>query len=172
MINQKKLLRSDIRRECDSPTYEQGEECFRRGLVLDWSIKSEGALFVQITATVRGMAIMPYKQNIRIVWRSDFSSAEIDGFCSCTDSFNCKHIAAVCLKYINATTNTADSANSDCMQWLANLTEAPRTLTNTDEFIAYLLKPNKKPRELTVEFLITREKKNRWVTQRQKNDIK
>ena len=159
MINQKKLLRSDIRRECDSPTYEQGEECFRRGLVLDWSIKSEGALFVQITATVRGMAIMPYKQNIRIVWRSDFSSAEIDGFCSCTDSFNCKHIAAVCLKYINATTNTADSANSDCMQWLANLTEAPRTLTNTDEFIAYLLKPNKKPRELTVEFLITREKK-------------
>lgn len=160
MINQKKLLRSDIRRECDTQTFEQGEECFRRGLVLDWFIKNEGALFVQISATVRGMAIMPYKQNIRIVWRSDFSSAEIDGYCSCTESFNCKHIAAVCLKYLSASTHAADSVDHDCLQWLANLTDIPQPSVKTEEFIAYLLKPNKKPSELTVDFLITKERKN------------
>ena len=98
MNNAKKLLRSDIRHHCEDAAYESGKDYFERGRMREFSIQNQGALFVQISASVKGSAPLPYRQNIRINWRQDLRSAEIDGECSCRVGYNCKHVAAVCLQ--------------------------------------------------------------------------
>ncbi|MDP2902626.1 MAG: DEAD/DEAH box helicase [Methylovulum sp.] len=171
MNNLKKLLRSDIRYECEDADYERGKDYFERGLVLNLAVQSEGVLFVQLNATVKGTAINPYKQNIRIVWRPDYSSAEIDGDCSCPVGYNCKHVAAVCLKY-QAGTQPAINTTPDCLEWLTNLNEPLPPAHNVyEEFIAYLLKPGKNRHEFTVDFLITKEKKTGGLTRGRKTSL-
>ena len=105
MIKQKKLLRSDIRYECGDAFYERGRSYFERGMVINLTVKSEGALFVQLNAAVKGSHKDPYRQNIRIIWRPDYSAAEIEGDCTCPIGYNCKHVAAVCLMYQNPKQN-------------------------------------------------------------------
>lgn len=172
MNNPKKLLRSDIRYECEDTAYERGKEYFEKGMVLDLVVKSEGALFVQLNATVKGNAINPYKQNIRIVWRPDYSSAEIDGDCSCPVGYNCKHVAAVCLKYQASTQNPSQIAAPNCFDWLESLYEPIQQPHNAyEEFIAYLLKPGKNPHEFIIDFLITKEKKSGGLNKGRKTTL-
>ncbi len=172
MNNPKKLLRSDIRYECEDIYYERGKDYFDRGLVLNLAIQSEGTLFVQLNATVKGTAINPYKQNIRIVWRSDYSSAEIDGDCSCPVGYNCKHVAAACLKYQATTQISSQNILPDCLQWLTQLNESVPPAHNVyEEFIAYLLKPGKNEHEFTVDFLVTKEKKTGGLTRGRKTTL-
>jgi hypothetical protein len=96
---QKKLLLSDILYECGDTCYECGQSYFEMGSVLGLDIKGEGPLFVQFNSSVKGSSKTPYKQNIRIIWLPDFSAAEIEGDCTCSVSYNCKHVAAACLMY-------------------------------------------------------------------------
>ncbi|MDO9106056.1 MAG: SNF2-related protein [Methylovulum sp.] len=171
MNNSKKLLRSDIRYECEDTAYERGRHYFEKGMVIDLVVKSEGALFVQLNATVKGSAINPYKQNIRIVWRPDYSSAEIDGDCSCPVGYNCKHIAAVCLKY-QAGTQTPAATAPNCLDWLTSLSEPAQPPQDSyEEFIAYILKPGKNPHDLVVDFLITKEKKTGGLNKGRKTTL-
>lgn len=174
MTTSKKLLNSDIRYECEDDFYERGKQYFEKGMVLDVNVKSEGALFVQLNATVKGTASNPYRQNIRIVWRPDFSSAEIDGDCSCPVGYNCKHVAAACLKYQASTlpSSASSSARASCLDWLNSLTEpAPLQHSHHQDFIAYILKPGNNAHELTVDFLITREKKSGGLSKGRKTSL-
>ncbi len=163
MNKSKKLLRSDIRYECGDTSYERGRSYFENGRVVYLAIKNEGALFVQLNASVEGSGSNPYKQNIRIAWRSDYSAAKIVGNCSCPVGYNCKHVAAACLMYQNSnqTLSSSPDTGSDCLDWLDSLNE--QDLQQHDkyrDFIAYILKPANTKYELTVDFLITKEKKS------------
>ncbi|GAB6139734.1 DEAD/DEAH box helicase [Methylosoma difficile] len=172
MTNPKKLHDSDIRHECGDHALERGKSYFAKGLVLNMAIKSEGALFVQINATVKGTASNPYKQNIRVVWRPDFSSAEIEGSCSCPLSYNCKHIAAVCCKYQASLSEPWGDESAQCMQWLEALHSKPaEPLDAYQEFIAYILKPGRFPQEFTVDFLITKAKKTGGLSKGRKTNL-
>ncbi|MGZ8927964.1 MAG: SNF2-related protein [Methylobacter sp.] len=161
MINQKKLLRSDIRYECGDAFYERGRSYFERGMVINFTVKSEGALFVQLNAAVKGTNVDPYRQNIRIIWRPDYSAAEIEGDCTCPIGYNCKHVAAVCLMYQNPKQNLpATEDKTNCLDWLDSLHEqVPKQRDAYQDFIAYILKPGNTKHEFTVEFLITKAKK-------------
>jgi superfamily II DNA or RNA helicase len=161
MINAKKLLRSDIRYECGDAFYERGRSYFEKDMVIDLTVKSEGALFVQLNAAVQGSHKDPYRQNIRIIWRPDYSAAEIEGDCTCPVGYNCKHVAAVCLKYQNPKRNLPGQDNkTSCLDWLDSLHEqAPKQHDDYQDFIAYILKPGNAKYEFTVEFLITKAKK-------------
>lgn len=169
----KKLLRSDIRYECEDSAYERGKSYYERGMVINLTVKSEGALFVQLNTTVKGSLTNPYKQNIRIVWRFDYSSAEIKGNCSCTIGYNCKHVAAACLMYQASTQNPASSSKStNCLEWLDNLYEQiPLPHDVYQDFIAYILKPGKVSHELIVDFLITKEKKSGGLSKGRKTTL-
>jgi superfamily II DNA or RNA helicase len=157
---QKKLLQADIRYECEDNAYERGKVYYEKGGVTHLTIKSEGTLFVQLNATVKGSASIPYKQNIRIVWRSDFSSAEIEGHCSCPVGYNCKHVAAACLKYQAMIQNPDSVAEADCLRWLDSLNANLAVQADgIQDFIIYLLKPSRSAQTLTVELSVTREKK-------------
>jgi superfamily II DNA or RNA helicase len=161
IINAKKLLRSDIRYECGDAFYERGRSYFEKDRVIDVTVKSEGALFVQLNAAVQGSHKDPYRQNIRIIWRPDYSAAEIEGDCTCPVGYNCKHVAAVCMKYQNPKRNLpAQNNKTSCLDWLDSLHEqAPKQHDDYQDFIAYILKPGNTKYEFTVEFLITKAKK-------------
>jgi len=173
MNKQKKLLRSDIRYECGDAFYERGRSYFERGMVINLAITNEGALFVQLNAAVKGSHKDPYRQNIRIVWRPDYSAAEIEGDCTCPVGYNCKHVAAVCLMYQNSNLSfSASNAKPNCLDWLDSLhQQAPEQHNTSQEFIAYILKPGNAKHEFTVEFLITKAKKTGGVNKGRKTTL-
>ncbi|MDP1667094.1 MAG: SNF2-related protein [Methylobacter sp.] len=173
MNKQKKLLRSDIRYECGDAFYERGRSYFERGAVINLTVKSEGALFVQINAAVKGSHKDPYRQNIRIVWRPDYRAAEIEGDCTCPVGYNCKHVAAVCLMYQNSNQSFAASdTKSSCLDWLDSLHEpAPRQHDAHQDFIAYILKPGNAKHQFTIDLLITKEKKTGGLNKGRKTTL-
>ncbi|MDD5578904.1 MAG: SNF2-related protein [Methylobacter sp.] len=173
MDKPKKLLRSDIRYECGDGSYERGRSYFEKGLVVDLAIKSEGVLFVQLNAAVKGSGRSPYKQNIRIIWRPDFSAAEIEGDCSCPVGFNCKHIAAACLMYQNSTQplTLAPIKAPSCFDWLDSLNEKLPKDNRDHDFIVYILKPGKNKHEIIFEFVITKEKKSGGLSKGRKTTL-
>jgi superfamily II DNA or RNA helicase len=163
MVNQKELHKSDIIEECGQTYYDRGKQYFKLGMVLHCKVTSEGALFTQLNASVRGSEITPYKQNIRITWRPDLDSADIEGNCSCPVGYNCKHIAAVCLAYQHQIPSIAASnRDAACLQWLDDLQLAsrPKTQENSPEFLAYVLRTSRLKNELTVDPVVTKEKKS------------
>ena len=170
---QKKLLRSDIRYECGDSFYERGRDYFERAAVTDLTIKSEGPLFIQLNAAVKGSHKNPYKQSIRIIWRADYSAAEIEGDCTCPVGYNCKHVAAVCLMFQSAKQGFPISeAKPDCLEWLNNFhVKAPKQVDVNQEFIAYLLKPGAAKLEFTIEFLITKNKKTGGLNKGRKTTL-
>ncbi len=174
MANEKKLLRSDIVKECGASFYERGKAYYESGLVERCKVTSEGALFTQLNATVEGSANSPYKQNIRIVWRPDYRSAEIEGSCSCPIGYNCKHIVAACLAYQdNNLAGERKRSESGCLQWLDSLSQPAHAPKNEDtqEFIAYILKPARANNELTVDLIITKEKKFGGLSKGRKTNL-
>ena len=161
MKNQKKLLHSDIRYECEDSAYEQGKAYYEQGRVLELVVKSEGALFVQLNATVKGNGVIPYKQNIRIVWKPNFSASEITGNCTCPNGYNCKHVAAVCLKYLERSQAPNQAATTNCLDWLASLaTSTPAKTPDNNEVIIFVLKPGKNVHEVIFDLIVTKHKKN------------
>ncbi|MEQ1530401.1 MAG: SNF2-related protein, partial [Methylococcales bacterium] len=162
MSKSKKLLSADIRYGCSDSSYERGKRYYENGQVLDLNTQSEGALFVQLNASVKGSVNIPYKQNIRIIWRPDFSSAEIIGNCSCPVGFNCKHVAAVCMKYRNPNLSPVKTkAGPSCLDWLQDFDKQNKTVAQDlfQEFIAYVLVPGKNAHEFSINLLITKAKK-------------
>ena len=162
MIKSKKLLRSDIRYECGDSFYEEGRSYFEKGRVVNLTIQNEGALFVHLNSSVEGSGTNPYKQNIRIIWRPDYSAAQIKGDCSCQVGYNCKHVAVACLAYQNSnqTLSSAPDTSTSCLAWLDSLNEPATQKPNIcQEFIAYILKPGNTKNDFTVDFLITKANK-------------
>ena len=162
MNDEKKLTRSDIVLECGEEFYQRGKRYYAMGMVLQCRVSSEGALYTQLNATVRGSDASPYKQNIRITWRSGYRSADIEGSCSCPVGYNCKHVVAVCLMYQNAGLDAPQVESAMCLEWLDSFQPpsvgAPEN-ENAQEFIAYILKPGKAKPDLALELVITKEKK-------------
>jgi len=173
MNKQKKLLRSDIRYECGDAFYERGRSYFEKGMVTNLTVASEGALFVQLNAAVKGSQKDPYRQNIRIVWRPNYSAAEIEGDCTCPVGYNCKHIAAVCLQYQNSKQSlSASDTKSTCLDWLDSFHKhAPESHDTHQDFIAYILKPGSAKHEFTIDLLITKEKKTGGLNKGRKTTL-
>lgn len=173
MNKQKKLLRSDIRHECGDAFYERGRGYFETNRVINLTVKSEGALFVQLNAAVTGSHKDPYRQNIRIVWRPDYSAAEIEGDCTCPVGYNCKHVAAACLMYQYSGQNLAISkTKSSCLDWLNSLhQQTPEQHNVHQEFIAYILMPGPAKHEFTIDFLITKAKKTGGLNKGRKTTL-
>lgn len=173
MNNLKTLPNSDLRHECGDNAYERGRLYYEKGHVLNLTIISEGTLFVQINATVKGSDQLPYKQNVRIAWRPDFSSVTIDGDCTCPVGYNCKHVVAVCLMYQNKDQQLSLPSLKDtsCLDWLDSLAPKTAAIDTHDEFIAYVLKPGKLKHEFAVDLYITRAKKNGGFNKGRKSNL-
>lgn len=171
MSNPKQLPLSTIRQSCSLSSYERGRDYYLKGQVVRLTVSSEGTLFVQINSSVKGSVKTPYNQNIRIVWRADYSNATIEGDCSCPVGFNCKHVAAVCLKYQDSIQSIAPAPDSSCLDWLASLDAPAPQREPHREFVVYVLKPGRQAHEFTVEFHLTKEKKSGGLSKGRKTTL-
>ncbi len=172
MNKQKKLLPSDIRYECGDAFYQRGRRYFETNQVIDLDVKSEGALFVQLNAAVKGSHKNPYRQNIRIVWHPDYRLAEIEGDCTCPVGYNCKHVAAACLMYQHSMLSLTTPDTQSCLDWLNNLQQKTSPQRNPFlDFIAYILKPDNEKHQFTLDFLITKAKKNGGLSKGRKTTL-
>jgi len=147
---------NDIQENIDSKSYQRGIQYYSQN-----SIKYYKADIYQdaneedtltILSKVKGSSL--YSQNIDIFYISA-SDVMIEGQCSCPVEYNCKHVAAVCIKYVTDYTakeinkvgiNNYLSQNSISLveKWLENLETTVRKKSNlnplsTDYFLTYRL---------------------------------
>ena len=173
MINQKRILQSDIRHACGDTYYSRGKKYFDDNRVMDLYIEQEEPFFIILSTSIEGSRNNYYDQKIRIDWSKNYNAATIDGDCSCPMEFNCKHIAAACLEYMTASTQAmqATDATPSCLEWLNNFEQAATTLNTKEEFIAYVLKPSKTSHVFTLDLIITKENKKGGLNKGRKTTL-
>jgi superfamily II DNA or RNA helicase len=173
MINQKRILQSDIRHACGDTYFSRGKKYFDDDRVLDLYIEKEESFYIVLSASIEGSRSNYYDQDIRINWKKDYSSVSIDGNCSCPMSFNCKHIVAVCLAYMGASGQAIQpvDATPSCMEWLNDFDTPEVTHDDYAEFIAYILTPSKTVAIFTLNLQITKENKKGGLNKGRKTTL-
>ncbi len=178
MIEIKKLLRSDIRYACGETYFNRGRNYFDAGRVLSLEVTEESDHQVAFRSTVSGRSRSTYQQLVSITWSPNYTSADIEGTCTCPVAIDCKHVAAACLAFQVRDKNpekTGAAATPACMTWLDNLHEEANeralSAARQHEFIAYLLKPGKQPYQFTVELVITWKKQGGGLAKGRKTSL-
>ncbi|MBS3952956.1 MAG: DEAD/DEAH box helicase [Methylomicrobium sp.] len=171
-MNQKAILNSDIRYECSDSAFAGGMDYFLNEKVTDVSIdeKNDSAVLV---SSVKGMGKKGYEQKITVLWKNNFKSISINGRCSCTVGYNCKHVAAVCLYYqkILAHPKVIETHTADCLRWLEAYAAKPESKSDFQEFLAYLLIPGSKPYGYILDLMETRQKPAGGLSKGKKTSI-
>jgi hypothetical protein len=86
----------DIRQNFDSGTYGRGRSYAQNGKVRALALAADATL---IDSKVSGSGGQVYRQSIGMVMRRN--SIRFEGDCSCPMEFNCKHVVAVLLRYLD-----------------------------------------------------------------------
>ena len=138
-----RLSRNDIRSYVGSTYYTRGLGYFEQGRVLEIEVVQADANGVRLRARVRGASGKEYRQSIVIRWQS--YGASLDGDCECPVGYNCKHVAAACLRFQQAQADLIEASAGDtdsAKTWLMRVAAAGRTVEQpADERLLYLLKP-------------------------------
>jgi len=147
---------NDIQENIDSKSYQRGIQYYSQNSIkyykADIYQDTNAEETLTILSKVKGSSL--YSQNIDIFYISTLDVI-IEGQCSCPVGYNCKHVAAVCIKYVtDYTAKEMDkrgisnylSKNSISLveKWLENLettiTEKSKTTPlATDYFLTYRL---------------------------------
>jgi len=158
MINKKRIVSSDIRHACGDTYFARGKGYFEDDRVMNLDVLREEELYVFLASSIQGSGKKPYEQRIKIDWKDDFTTVIIDGDCSCPMQYNCKHIAATCIKYMHFRHQFSQQTSNEpeCLNWLNNLDEITEKHDVKKELIAYILKPAKAKHQFTLDFVITK----------------
>ena len=164
-ITVKQRLRyDDIRHACSDISFTRGRRYFEEGLVLSLEIDEESENFVHFHTSIKGRMSTPYKQNIKLDFSTGRDAPDIDGSCSCPMHYNCKHVAAACLKYLQEGGETHnDPTAEECLEWLEKLQQQSGELPESDQkgsFLAYVLTPSAESPEISVHLVVTSNKKS------------
>lgn len=146
---------NDIQDNIDSKSYQRGIQYYSQNTIKYYQVDiyqdASGEDTLTILSKVKGSSL--YSQNIDIY--ISLSDLLIEGKCNCPVGYNCKHVAAVCIKYVtDYTTKEIDkvginnyfSLNSTSLvdKWLENLettitAKSNATPLETDYFLTYRL---------------------------------
>jgi hypothetical protein len=155
----KPLKRSDIQNNIDERSYIRGKAYYDEKRVTSLHIDKEDDDVVELSAIVRGSGGSIYRQQIEIEW--DNGLASINGTCNCPVAYDCKHVAAACLKYLMehqiSTSGAGPKTNSGaCLAWLDEFTAAATSHHKQNpashELLFYVLKPTHQTGKLQVNF--------------------
>ena len=139
-----------IKSECDHGSFQRGKSYFKSGLVLTFNIEHEDeGNSIAIFGAVSGR--YQYTQNIEII--RDNHLVDIDGDCSCPVGYNCKHVVAVLLAYLEKYPQYVKPAQKSkpispqakaLNQWLSGLSDlsqpvAENTIQDPKKWLAYIL---------------------------------
>ncbi len=163
--------RADISDFCGGKTFARGVDYFNRGLVRSRKVIEESDGYVYFTARVAGTRL--YSQDVSVNYIEEFDEVDIDGDCSCPVGFNCKHVVAACLDYLEDTDQSeamlpAEQHAGRLDRWLAELKSAAqasqvRPVASGKDFIVYILQKNETKSAmstLSVEMRATHPRKN------------
>ncbi|MDB5949359.1 MAG: helicase, partial [Massilia sp.] len=86
---------NDVLRNFDSGTYGRGHGYARSGKVRKLVVSDDAT---RIDSTVSGSGGHLYRQSIDV--RNDRKGVRFEGACSCPMEYNCKHVVAALLSYL------------------------------------------------------------------------
>jgi len=163
-----KFSKKDIKNEFDAGAFSRGISYFNQGRVEKISYNLESKDSTVITSEVTGS--YHYKQSILV--ESEPWGIDVDGECSCPVGYNCKHVAAVLLEYINRIPKEQNNKQSSTQfkskkpiksyssedqidDWLSQVAmdsqkESENALIDERKWIAYILQPTKNQGEIEV----------------------
>ncbi|MBG7602445.1 MAG: SNF2 helicase associated domain-containing protein [Gammaproteobacteria bacterium] len=164
MTVKQRLRYDDIRHACSDISFTRGRRYFEEGLVLSLEIDEESDNFVHFHTSIKGRMATPYEQSVKLDFSTGRDAPDIDGSCSCPMHYNCKHVAAACLKYLQegGETNNEPTAG-ECLEWLEKLQQQSGELPDSDQkgsFLAYVLTPSTDSPEISIHLVITSNKKS------------
>jgi hypothetical protein len=160
-----RLRNNDIRDVVGNRSFDRGRAYFNQGKVLSVAVRSSESfgetLQFELKSEVSGSGGHVYQQDIYVEQRGQDS--EIDGHCSCPVGYNCKHIAAACLRF-NETLSvgaTSEPTLDACTHWLQKWQETTgqfveEAISPGVEFIAYVLSPAAGKAGLQLDYRLTR----------------
>jgi len=120
------ITRQDIKAECGTTYYKRGVAYFVKGRVRQLEVLTESHDAVSFQATVAGSSSRPYTVEVHLRDKRQgftFADISITGYCSCPMEYNCKHVAAACLKYLD-TAELFQTVGSSAFSWLDSLAKA------------------------------------------------
>ena len=123
---------ADISNNSDPKYFERGFAYFKKQAVIKLDFKRYDAKTMAIRSEVEGSSENIYHQSIFINVRES-GMVDIDGDCSCPVGFNCKHIVAVLLQYIENEKNRYSPSQKRGVQWLKDFSK----LSSTEEHVQY-----------------------------------
>ncbi|TVQ90657.1 MAG: DEAD/DEAH box helicase [Chromatiaceae bacterium] len=132
--------------------FQRGLGYFRQGRVLQCQdgVDLHGVLMLH--GQVQGSGGKVYEQYIAVSDRGQ--GGRITGTCSCPIGFNCKHVVAVYLTWLNRT-NTETSSTRAAESWLARVAAAgAQPGTPAADRLLYVLRPL--PKAVTVDLRLVR----------------
>ncbi len=173
MINNKRILHSDVRHACGDTYFGRGKQYFEDDRILDFEIIKDEETFVLFKSFIKGSGRKSYHQRIRIDWKDEFTTVIIDGDCTCPIAYNCKHITAVCLEYMHVSPEMLKPKTDTplCLDWLNQLDDKPNTIQQDHEFIVYVLQASKIKYVFTLEFVITKVNKSGGLNKGRKTTL-
>ena len=139
------MTKNDIRNYMSSSNFSRGQTYFTQGKVTQCVIKSDTYNHLVLTGIVKGNYEDNYTQSITI---TNNNNLVISGNCSCPVGYNCKHIVAVCLKYVLDSTKKSKiqtilaKKNDELDRWLGEFEEEEKEefkANTNDYFITYRL---------------------------------
>ena len=117
------LEKADIRECCGSTYFQRGLGYFNEGRVVDLDVlRAPDGKVVHIQSAVRGSGGRVYRQEIEL-WEDEFGR-EVDGTCSCPLQFNCKHVVAALLEYLEQAPPSLPEPVTGPEDWVGRLRQA------------------------------------------------
>ncbi len=159
MNKSNQLKHSDIQTSVGTTTYGRGKRYYEQGRVL--TLKTENVNdIVVIKSTVQDDGGLVYEQKITI----DHTEAHIDvsGVCDCPVTYDCKHVAATCLRYYHEFIKPEEASKISekaCMDWLDSLLQSDEPVTVNSDIITFVLQPGRISGKLQVNFFVSRQLK-------------
>ncbi|PHS16858.1 MAG: helicase SNF2 [Kangiella sp.] len=168
-----RFSKNELKNEFDAGAYSRGNSYFNQGRVgkVKCNVESKNSM------TLSGEVAGSYKYNQNILVERESWGIDIEGDCSCPVSYNCKHVVAVLLEYLdnlpkenfNRQASTQFKANDVAKRvaktydseiriddWFSqvsaeNQKEVGHALVNQRKWIAYVLLPTSTQGEIEVE---------------------
>jgi len=165
MTPSKKLSDDQLNQALGNQNINRGKQYYQQDRVLAFKVEDQQSHSTVISARVKGRQTKPYEQAITLRWSINFQTVMISGHCSCPVGYNCKHVAAACLRFQKSLSVSESKAQDRaCLNWLDSLdTRSEDAQDHKLEFIAYIVSPHGK-HGLSVETVLTRTKKTGGFT--------
>jgi len=132
------FTKQDLKNHTYSNYYHRGVTYFKAKKVIDCNVLDSSPHSLTLKSHVKGSHYQPYEQIISI--SNDLNGIDIQGYCDCPVEYNCKHVIAVGIHYLNSLEAKEPALNPSDL-WLQGFTKdkSDNIAEKHKEFLIYSL---------------------------------